>query len=129
MNLTSRSRRTPETRHTSSMAYDEVLAQRLQDALDEEPGLTGRKMFGGWGFMVDGHIAVAASSTGDLMARVDPEEAPRLLELPDVRAVEMGGRVMKGWLLVSRESLEDDAELAGWVERSVAFARSLPAKG
>lgn len=111
------------------MAYDEVLAQRLQDLLDGEPGLTQRKMFGGWGFMVDGHVAVAASSTGgDLMVRVDPAQAPQLLEPEAVRPMEMGGKVMKGWLLVSLESLADDAELAAWVGRSLGFVRTLPPK-
>ena len=55
------------------MAYDEALAARVRDELGGEPGVTERKMFGGLGFMVDGHMAVAAGSTGDLMVRADPE--------------------------------------------------------
>ena len=56
------------------MAYDEVLAQRIHDLLDGEPGLTSRKMFGGLGFMLDGHMAVAAGSGGSLMVRADPAD-------------------------------------------------------
>ena len=56
------------------MAYDEVLAQRLHDLLDGEPGVGSRKMFGGLGFMVEGHIAVAAGSSGDLIVRADPAQ-------------------------------------------------------
>jgi hypothetical protein len=36
--------------------------------------------------------------------------------------------VMKGWLLVSAQSLERKAALETWVERGVEYARSLPAK-
>ena len=37
----------------------------------------------------------------------------------------MGGRTMSGWL---RVDVVDDAELAEWVDRGVAYARTLPPK-
>jgi hypothetical protein len=40
----------------------------------------------------------------------------------------MRGRPMPGWLGVDAESLREDEELAAWVERGIAFARSLPPK-
>ena len=56
------------------MAYDEVLAQRIHDLLDGVAGVTSRKMFGGMGFMVHGHMAVVAvafQSDEDLQLWVD----------------------------------------------------------
>ena len=41
--------------------------------------------------------------------------------------MEMRGREMAGWLRVDSDHLGGD-ELQGWVERGVAYARSLPAK-
>ena len=41
----------------------------------------------------------------------------------------MTGRPMKGWILVDREGVQTEDELSGWVDRGVAFARSLPPKG
>jgi TfoX/Sxy family transcriptional regulator of competence genes len=110
------------------MAYDEVLAARVRDDLGGEPGVTEKKMFGGLGFMVDGHMAVAAGSGGDLMVRADPAASEAWLEEVGVRPMEMRGRPMTGWLLVSTAALEDDATLATWVERGATYARSLPPK-
>jgi hypothetical protein len=42
--------------------------------------------------------------------------------------MEMGGRAMDGWLLVSAESVSTDEELSAWAERGVTYARSLPPK-
>lgn len=111
------------------VAYDEVLAQRLRDLLDGEPGVTERKMFGGLGFMVDGHMAVAASSSGDLMVRADPALEAEWTDEEAVRPMEMRGRPMSGWLLVAVETVATDDALQLWVDRGVTYARSLPPKG
>jgi hypothetical protein len=50
----------------------------------------------------------------------DVEDA---LAQPHARQSMMGERPMKGFILVSQ-----DAELAPWIARGVAYARSLPPK-
>jgi hypothetical protein len=40
----------------------------------------------------------------------------------------MGGRQMKGWVIVAPEGVRTSAQLRDWVARGVAFARSLPPK-
>jgi TfoX/Sxy family transcriptional regulator of competence genes len=110
------------------MAYDEELAQRIHDLLDGEPGVTSKKMFGGLGFMVDGHMAVAAGSQGSLMVRADPADGEEWVDGESVNPMEMRGRPMTGWLLVAPEALVDDEQLQLWVDRGVGHARSLPPK-
>ena len=106
------------------MAYDEELAGRIRELVSGEPRLTEKKMFGGLAFLVGGNMAVAASSQGGLLVRVDPEESEALVASSDARPMEMRGREMPGWLRVD----PPDDELAAWVERGVTFARSLPPK-
>jgi hypothetical protein len=118
--------RTASAVHTQVMAYDRALAERIRDELSGEPGVTEKAMFGGLGFMVDGHLAVAASSTGDLMVRTDPEGPDSWVDGEAVRPMEMRGRPMAGWLLVSVATVRDDAALARWVGRGATYARSLP---
>ena len=115
-------------RHASLVAYDEDLAVRIRALLAREEGVHEQRMFGGLAFLVNGHMAVSASGQGGLMLRVDPAESDRLVEESSARLLVMRGREMPGWLRVDSESVRGDAELAIWVERSVAFARSLPAK-
>lgn len=110
------------------MAYDEALARRIDDLLDGEPGVTSRRMFGGLGFMVDGHMAVAAASQGSLMVRVDATAADGWIDGAAVNPMEMRGRPMRGWLLVGPEALADDDQLQLWVDRGVAHVRTLPPK-
>lgn len=110
------------------MAYDEVLAQRIQDLVDGDEGWTSRKMFGGLGFMLHGHMAVAAASSGALMVRADPAQAAEWLDGDAVRPMEMRGREMAGWLLVSPDALSADEQLELWVERGATFVRTLPPK-
>lgn len=110
------------------MAYDEVLARRIHDLLDGEPGVTSKKMFGGLGFMLDGHMAVAAASSGALMVRADPDEAEQWVDGDAVSPMEMRGRPMAGWLLVSSDAVSSDDALRLWVDRGVAHVRTLPPK-
>jgi len=110
------------------VAYDEELAGRIRDLVAGQPGLTEQKMFGGLAFLIGGNMAVAASGQGGVLVRVDPQQTEALVAASSARVFEMRGREMLGWLRVDAEHLETDQELSAWVERGVAFARSLPAK-
>ena len=72
-------------------------------------------------------MAVAASSQGGLLLRIDPADAESLTSRPHARRFEMRGREMDGWLRVESEALGGD-ELSSWVDVGLAYARSLPAK-
>lgn len=110
------------------MAYDEDLALRLQGLLADEDGLTTKQMFGGLAFLIDGNIAVAASSKGGLMVRVDPKRHDELLAQPHAAPMIMGGRETTGWLRVSDDGIDDDADLQRWVGEALGYVRLLPAK-
>jgi hypothetical protein len=111
------------------MAYDDGLAARIRDLLRDEDAVTEARMFGGLAFLVGGHLAVAASGQGGLMARVPPEDTDALLAEPGVGPMVMRGRALDGWLRVGDEGLDTEQRLRSWVHRGVAYARSLPLKG
>jgi TfoX/Sxy family transcriptional regulator of competence genes len=110
------------------MAYDEKLAERIRELVAGERNLKEQKMFGGLAFLIGGNMAVAASGQGGLLVHVDPAESDRLVEQTDAYLMEMRGRSMRGWLRVDSEQVRTKRELAKWVERGTAYARSLPAK-
>lgn len=111
------------------MPYDDELAERIRAAIAAETGVTEKKMFGGLGFMVDGHLAVAAGSDGGAMLRVDPESSGDLLARDGVTPMEMRGRAMTGWLHLAPEAVATDESLAAYVATGVAYVRTLPPKG
>jgi TfoX/Sxy family transcriptional regulator of competence genes len=110
------------------MAYDEALAERTRQLLNEEPGLTEKKMFGGLAFLINGNMSVAASGQGGLMVRCAPQDTDSFLEEPGAEHLVMRGRAMQGWLRVARDAVTGDAELSRWVSRGTEYARSLPPK-
>jgi TfoX/Sxy family transcriptional regulator of competence genes len=112
----------------ASMAYDEDLADRIREVLAAEPGVTEKKMFGGLAFLVGGHMAVAASGQGGLMVRVDPAQTDDLAEQPHAGPFVMRGRPMQGWLRVDAEGVTTTQQLEPWVQRGLAYVRSLPPK-
>ena len=110
------------------MTYDQQLAARIREVLRSEHGVEEKPMFGGLAFMVDGHMAVAASGQGGMLVRVDPSEGAGLVEHTAATPMVMRGRPMAGWLTIDAAHVADAGELAEWVSRGVGCARSLPAK-
>jgi len=110
------------------MAYDEDLADRIRQVVGGEAGVSERRMFGGHAFLIDGHLAVSASGRGGLLLRVDPADTDSHLAPPGVTRFEMRGRQPAGWLHVQPQVVRTRTQLAVWVGRGVAFARSLPPK-
>lgn len=109
------------------MVYDVHLAERVRELLADDSPVTEQKMFGGLGFLVAGKMAVAASSRGGLMVRVDPARAGHLLATTSARPAEMKGRAIRGWLHIDGDDLRTKRQLARWITIGTAAARNAPA--
>lgn len=109
------------------MAYDEILAQRVCEALRDSAGIVERKMFGGVGFMLNGNMACGVNKE-DLIVRVGPDGYQATLEELHTRPFDLTGRPMKGWAVVTHEGCRTEEELKRWVEIGIMYASSLPPK-
>jgi TfoX/Sxy family transcriptional regulator of competence genes len=107
------------------MAYDEGLAQRIRGVLDARSDVDERKMFGGIAFLVSGNMACAVMNE-DLMVRMEPAAAEALETETGARRADMGGRPMRGWLLVAPEGTAEDGDLERWITRGVERALAVP---
>lgn len=123
MGKASRIRRT-----LAAMVYDEDLANRIRELLAGETAVAEQRMFGGLAFLVGGHLAVAVSTHGGILVRVDRADVEQLLAVGPAEQAVMGGRIMRGWLRVDGPHLRTKRQLGPWVRRSVDYARSLPPK-
>jgi hypothetical protein len=110
------------------MAHDQELAERIRRLIGSDPDLTEKKMFGGLAFLIRGNMAIAASSQGGAMVRVDPAQSDALVATTKATHVNMRGRDMPGWLWVSSDDLRTADQLASWVEIGTGYARSLSLK-
>jgi len=83
-------------------------------------------MFGGIGFMLNGHLLVAASERG-LLVRVGKDRYDEALSRPGAHPMIMRGRSMKGYVRVDREQLNHRG-VGSWVKLAIAFVKTLPPK-
>lgn len=109
------------------MAYDEGLAQRVRETLNEPPGLVEKKMFGGVGYMLHGNMACGVYKD-KLIVRVGPEGHAGAMSRPHTAPFDITGRAMKGWVMVEAAGYESDDDLKEWVQLGVDFALTLPSK-
>jgi|SRR5947208_14784917 len=109
------------------MAFSEALAERIRQRLVRRRNIGEKKMFGGVGFLLHGNMLVGVWKDS-LIVRLGPDEGEEALLEPHVKAFDITGRAMKGWVLVEPGGVEDDEQLAGWIERAAKFVRTLPAK-
>ncbi len=109
------------------MAYSEELAERMRAKLKSSRGVTEKKMFGGVGFLVNGNMACGVIND-DLIVRLSEDEFAKALKRKNVRVFDYSGRPMKGWVYVSAEGYASEKALEGWMEKGLAFAKSLPKK-
>ena len=108
------------------MGYDEELADRLRERVQGEVGVSEKRMFGGLAFLVNGNMAVSASSQGGLLLRVDPSRAGPLAAEPDAQKAVMRGRELDGWLRIGPEGVRTAQDLERWVSIALDYARTLP---
>jgi TfoX/Sxy family transcriptional regulator of competence genes len=109
------------------MAYNEGLAQRVRKMVEELPGFTEKKMFGGVGFMLRGNMACGVNKD-DLIVRVGPEGYEEALAQLHASVFDLTGRPMKGWVTVAPDGYQSDTDLRSWVQQGVEFALTLPPK-
>lgn len=101
-------------------------------------GITEKRMFGGVAFFLHGNmVAGTASMTemgGALLLRVGKDGEAAALAEPHTRPMVMAGRRMGGYIYVDAAGLTgtgtpiDDAALARWLRRAIAYVETLPRK-
>ena len=109
------------------MAFSISLAARIRDFLARKRGVEEKKMFGCICFMLNGN-ALAGVWKDSLIARLGPDKGEAALLEPHVREFDITGRPMRNWVVVEPEGVEDDEQLADWIEQAMKFVKMLPRK-
>ena len=109
-----------------SVASDE-LADRIRALIGHKPGITEKKMFGGFGFMLNGNMVCGAMKSGALLMRVGPHRHEEAKARPGAQPMVQGGREMAGFIEVT-DDIEDDDQLKDWIDYAWSFVETLPAK-
>lgn len=107
------------------MAYDEELDARVREIVANW-GSTTKKMFGGTCHLLQGNM-LCGVNTDQLIVRLGVEAGTLALEEPHTRPMDITGRPMKGWVIVSPKGYAGEA-LGDWLERARQFVSTLPPK-
>lgn len=110
------------------MAYDEKTAERVRLLFRGRKNLSEQPLMGGICFMVNGNMCCAVSGRGGLLIRVGPEAHAQMVSEPHCGPMEMGNRIMKGYVRVAPEGYRTEGMLKAWLMRGVDFAATLPGK-
>ncbi|MFT4039612.1 MAG: TfoX/Sxy family protein [Thermomicrobiales bacterium] len=109
------------------MARDAGLEEVVRDELGDLPGLTGKAMFGGWCWMLNGHLLCGANHDG-VMVRLGKGNDAWALELDGITPMAAGTRVMPGWVRVSPERFADHDLARRLLADAQRVVASLPPK-
>jgi len=92
------------------------------------PGAEPRKMFGYSCVFAKGNMFAGLHEAG-MVLRLSDEQRTEFLRLKGAKQFEpMPGRVMREYVVVPKVLLNAPEQLRPWVEKSLAFVSSLPAK-
>lgn len=109
------------------MPFDQTLASRIRHALARKRGIQEKKLFGCVAFLLSGNVLVGVWK-GSLIVRLGPEVYDDVLVAPHVREFDITGKPMTGWVVVEPEGIEDEGQLAGWIDLAMSFVKMLPKK-
>ncbi|KPM49139.1 TfoX/Sxy family protein [Jiulongibacter sediminis] len=102
------------------MAYNEELAQRIRERLENVENVEEKKMMGGLAFMVNDKMCVGVIKD-EMMCRIDPVDIPNALERPGSRPMDFTGRPMKSFIQVDEIGLQKNADFDFWINLCLDF--------
>lgn len=109
------------------MAYNLDLEDRIDKIINRLGDIIKKKMFGGVGYMMNGNMCFGIHREY-LVIRTSAEKAEELLKGEGVSPFDITGRPMKGWLMVSPDSVETEERLQDMLQLAVDHVKTLPGK-
>ena len=109
------------------MGWDEKLAERVRELVEDRDDINEKPMFGGLCLLAHGNMFAGVQSD-TLMLRVGPDRYDDALARPHARIMDFSGRPMRGYVYVDPPGFATEAQLREWVELSLSFVDTLPAK-
>jgi TfoX/Sxy family transcriptional regulator of competence genes len=104
------------------------LADRVRLILDGDPRITEKNMFGGLTFLLNGHILVGTKKDGRILLSVGKDNNDEAMARPGATQMIHNNRVMRGFIWVEPEAIEDDDDLRAWVEMAERCVSAMPPK-
>ena len=109
------------------MPYDTILENKIEDITLSWDGLEKKKMFGGICYLISGNMCFGIWKDY-LVVRMAVDMAVKKLQEAKVKEFDIVGKPMKGWVMVEKDSWQNEKEMIKWLDIGRSFALSLPKK-
>ncbi|MEY4877291.1 MAG: hypothetical protein RL708_2441 [Bacteroidota bacterium] len=102
------------------MAYNEKLANRIREALQDLSNIEEKQMMGGLTFMVNDKMCVGIIKD-EMMCRIDPAFHETAIEMQGCRTMDFTKRPMKGYVMIDDIGMKTKKDFDYWINLSLEF--------
>jgi TfoX/Sxy family transcriptional regulator of competence genes len=102
------------------MAYDEKLANRIRERLEDVNKVKEKEMMGGLTFMVNDKMCIGIIKD-EMMCRIDPALQEEVLAMKGCRIMDFTGRPMKGYVMVDETGMKSKKDFEYFVDLCLSF--------
>ncbi len=102
------------------MAYNQILANRIREQIQELERLDEKEMFGGLCFLLNDKMFVGVIKD-EMMCRIDPARYEDALEKTGCHEMLFTGKPMKGWVMIEESGLKNVGDFNYWIGLAVEY--------
>lgn len=102
------------------MAYNEKLAERIRQRLENTPNVEEKEMMGGLTFMVDDKMCIGIIKD-EMMCRIEPGLHETAVEKTGCRTMDFTKRPMKGYVMVDETGIKSKKDFEYWIALCLDF--------
>jgi hypothetical protein len=110
------------------LPYNRDIEAVIQKIYAGEKGLTAKAMFCGMCYLVGGNMAFGIYKDNLIIRLGSPERAQQEIDSGRALTFDITRRAMKGWVMIPKARLVARGDYREWLDRGLAFAKTLPPK-
>jgi TfoX/Sxy family transcriptional regulator of competence genes len=102
------------------MAFNQILANRIREQIQELGGIEEKEMFGGLCFLLRDKMFIGVIKD-EMMCRIDPALYEEVLEKLGCHEMLFTGKPMKGWIMIDDSGLKTVHDFQYWIGLAVEY--------
>lgn len=102
------------------MIANQELVDRVRKALSHLDDVTEKNMFGIYSFMVHGKMCIGVGEE-EMLCRIDPALHDEAVQQSGCRAMEVNGRIYKGYIFVHEDAIRPEKDFGYWVQKALEY--------
>lgn len=102
------------------MAYNQILANRIREQLQELEGIEEKEIFGGLCFLLKDKMFVGVIKE-EMLCRIEPDFYEEAIEKPGCHEMLFTGKPSKGWVMIEDSGLKTVKDYKYWIGLAIDY--------